>query len=31
MGGKNMFRVSKGDKFRIETPGGAGFGTPDAQ
>jgi 5-oxoprolinase (ATP-hydrolysing) len=31
MGGKNMFRVSKGDRFRIESPGGAGYGVPESK
>jgi 5-oxoprolinase (ATP-hydrolysing) len=26
IGPKAMFRVSKGDRFRIETPGGGGYG-----
>lgn len=29
LGGKNMIRVSKGDKIRIETPGGGGYGKPE--
>lgn len=28
IGPKAMFHVSKGDRFRIETPGGGGYGKP---
>jgi N-methylhydantoinase B/oxoprolinase/acetone carboxylase alpha subunit len=27
LGGKNLFRAEPGDRIRIETPGGGGFGT----
>ena len=30
MGGKNSTMVKKGDRFRIETPGGGGWGSPES-
>jgi len=29
LGGKNTIHVRKGDRVRIETPGGGGYGCPD--
>jgi len=28
LGGKNLFKAQKGDRIRIETPGGGGYGSP---
>jgi len=31
LGGKATIRVGKGDRLRIETPGGGGWGVPDEE